>query len=78
MSERPAEIANLPDHGRPIDVGEPATLTLIDPDATWTVRGEELASIATNTPYEGMRLPGRVVHTFLRGRPTVHNGKVVS
>jgi dihydroorotase len=77
MSERPAEIGNLPDHGRPIEVGEPATLTLVDPDAIWTVRGDELASIATNTPYEGMELPGRVVHTLLRGQFTVHNGKVV-
>jgi dihydroorotase len=76
MSERPAEIARLSGHGRPIAVGEPATLTLVDPDATWTVRGEELASIATNTPYEGMELPGRVVHTLLRGEFTVHNGKV--
>jgi dihydroorotase len=78
MSERPAEIGNLADHGRPIAVGEPATLTLVDPDATWTVRGADLASIATNTPYEGMDLPGRVVHTLLRGQFTVHNGKVVS
>lgn len=77
MSERPAEIAGLPDHGRPIEPGEPATLTLIDPDTTWTVRGADLASIAANTPYEGMDLPGRVVHTLLRGRFTVHNGKAV-
>jgi dihydroorotase len=76
MSERPAEIADLPDHGRPIEPGEPATITLIDPDASWTVRGADLASIATNTPYEGMELPGQVVHTLLRGRFTVHNGKV--
>ncbi len=76
MSERPAEIADLPDHGRPIEVGEPATLTLIDPDARWTVRGADLASIAGNTPYEGLELPGQVVHTLLRGRFTVHNGKV--
>jgi dihydroorotase len=76
MSERPAEIAGLPDQGRPIEVGEPATLTLVDPDTTWTVRGAELASIAGNTPYEGMDLPGRVVSTLLRGELTVHNGKV--
>jgi dihydroorotase len=77
MSERPAEIAGLPDQGRPIEVGEPATLTLVDPGATWTVRGAELASIAANTPYEGMDLPGRVVTTLLRGRPTVQDGKVM-
>jgi dihydroorotase len=78
MSERPAEIAGLRAHGRPIAVGEPATLTVVDPDATWTVRGDELASIAGNTPYEGMELPGRVIHTLLRGKLTVHNGKVVA
>ncbi|RZQ65626.1 dihydroorotase [Amycolatopsis suaedae] len=76
MSERPAEIAGLPDHGRPLTVGEPANLTLVDPDAEWTVRGEELASIAANTPYEGMRLPGVVTATLLRGEITARDGKV--
>ncbi|MGW5054654.1 dihydroorotase [Actinokineospora sp. NPDC004072] len=76
MSERPAEIAGLPDQGRPIAVGEPATLALVDPGARWTVRGAELASIAANTPYEGMELPGAVVATLLRGRFTARDGKV--
>jgi dihydroorotase len=76
MSERPAEIAGLTDQGRPLEPGEPATLTLVDPTATWTVRGADLASIAANTPYEGMTLPGKVVTTVLRGRVTAHDGKV--
>ncbi len=76
MSERPAAIAGLPDHGRPLEVGEPANLVLVDPAATWTVRGAELASLSTNTPYEGMTLPARVVTTILRGRPTVRSGEV--
>ncbi|MEO6879837.1 MAG: dihydroorotase [Mycobacteriaceae bacterium] len=76
LSEAPAAIAGLPDQGRPIDVGEPANLVLVDPDATWTVRGAALASIATNTPYEGMTLPGRVVATVLRGRVTARDGQV--
>jgi len=76
MSERPAEIAGLVDHGRPIAVGEPANLVLIDPDAEWDVRGAELASIAVNTPYEGMRLPGVVKATLLRGEMTAREGKV--
>ena len=77
MSERPAEIVELTDQGRPIAVGEPANLVLIDPDATWTVRGPELASISSNTPYEAMTLPARVVATFLRGKVTARDGKVV-
>lgn len=75
MSERPAEIAGLPDQGRPLAAGEPANLVLVDPDAEWTVRGEKLASIAGNTPYDGMRLPAVVMATLLRGRLTAREGK---
>ncbi|ASR36890.1 dihydroorotase [Prauserella marina] len=76
MSERPAEIAGLPDQGRPLEVGEPANLALVDPDAEWTVHGPELASISANTPYEGMRLPAVVSATLLRGRITAREGKI--
>ncbi|KAA5831876.1 dihydroorotase [Saccharopolyspora hirsuta] len=76
MSERPAEIAGLADQGRPVAVGEPANLVLVDPDAEWTVRGAELASLGENSPFDGMQLPGRVVATLLRGRLTAHEGKV--
>ncbi|MPY79258.1 MAG: dihydroorotase [Actinophytocola sp.] len=76
MSERPAEIARLADQGRPIAEGEPATLTLVDPDARWTVRGAEFASIAANTPYEGMELPARVTATLLRGRVIARDGRI--
>ena len=75
-SERPAAIAGLPDQGRPITVGEPANLVLVDPDAEWTVDAADLASLADNTPYQGMTLPARVVATFLRGRLTAYEGKV--
>ncbi|WP_188939676.1 dihydroorotase [Nakamurella endophytica] len=78
MSEAPARIGGLADHGRPLAEGEPATLVLVDPDAVWTVRGTELASRSTNTPFEGMELPGRVVHTVLRGWPTVVDGRIAA
>jgi dihydroorotase len=77
MSERPAQIGRATDQGRPIAVGQPATLILVDPDATWTVRGAQLASLADNTPYEGMELPGRVAVSMLRGRVTTEDGKVL-
>lgn len=74
MSERPAELVGLKDHGRPIAEGEPANLTVIDPAAGWTVHGEELASIASNTPYEGMEFKARAVLTVLRGKITAQDG----
>ncbi|ATE56315.1 dihydroorotase [Actinosynnema pretiosum] len=76
MSERPAEIGGLADQGRPIAVGEPANLALVDPDARWTVRGADFASIAANTPFEGMELPAAVVATVLRGRVTALSGRI--
>jgi dihydroorotase len=77
MSERPARIGGATDQGRPIAVGEPATLILVDPDAAWTVRGAQLASLSDNTPFEGMELPGRVLVTMLRGAITAEDGKVL-
>ncbi|RNE49224.1 dihydroorotase [Corynebacterium alimapuense] len=74
MSERPAEIVRLPGHGRPIAVGEPANLTLIDPGSSWTARGGEMASKSENNPYEGMEFATRVTTTVLRGRLTCVNG----
>ncbi|MBM7461100.1 dihydroorotase [Rhodococcus coprophilus] len=76
MSERPAEIVGLDDQGRPLEVGEPANLVLVDPHTEWTVHGPDLASIADNTPYQDMTLPGRVTATVLRGRITARDGAV--
>jgi dihydroorotase len=76
MSYRPARIGRLDGHGRPIAEGEPANLVLYDAAATRTIEPSELASLSRNTPYAGMELPGRVVATFLRGRPTVLDGKL--
>ena len=77
MSRVPARIACLAGHGLDPAPGVPANLTLVDPAASWTVDPSGLASKSRNTPYAGMTLPARVVATFLRGEPTVLNGKAV-
>ena len=70
--------AGLAGQGRPLAVGEPANLVLVDPDAPRTVVDRaELASRSRNTPYAGRTLPARVVATFLRGRATVLDGELV-
>jgi len=77
MSAVPAEIGRVSGHGRPIAVGEPANLTLFDPEAQWTVSAADMVSRSRNTPYAGMVLHGKVVSTWLRGRPTVLDGVIV-
>jgi dihydroorotase len=74
MSVRPAVIGRVARHGRPIAVGEPANLTLVDPAAEHVVDPEALASLSRNTPFAGLTLPARVVATLLRGSPTVLDG----
>ncbi|EIV96401.1 dihydroorotase [Frankia sp. QA3] len=81
MALAPARIGGLP---RPaaqrwssIAVGAPATVTLLDPSPWRVVEADALASRSRNTPYAGRSLPGAIRATFLRGRPTVLDGKVV-
>ena len=75
MSARPAAIGRLSGHGR-LAPGEPASLVLYDPSPREAIDPTTHASKSRNTPFAGMVLPGRVVATFLRGRPTVLDGKL--
>ena len=77
MAARPAAIGRLAGHGRPIADGEPANLVLVDPAYRGTVDPAGFASRSRNTPYQGRELPGKVVATFLRGKATVTDGKLV-
>jgi dihydroorotase len=77
MSRVPARLAGLEGHGHDPAPGVPANLTLVDPSARVVVDRGDLASRSRNTPYEGLALPGRVVATFLRGEPTVLDGKAL-
>ena len=75
MSARPAAIGRLSHQGQPLTAGAPANLVLVDADASWQVDPAQSASRGRNTPFAGQTLPTRVVATFLRGRPTVLDGK---
>lgn len=76
LSWKPAAIAGVADrHGRPITPGEPANITIFDPDEVWEVVPARLASKSRNTPYVGLELRGRVRHTILGGEPVVLEGE---
>ncbi|MEV6614088.1 dihydroorotase [Streptomyces sp. NPDC051051] len=76
MSFAPARIGRAQGHGRPVSAGEPANLTLVDTAYRGRVDPAGLASRSRNTPYEGRELPGRVTHTWLRGKATLVDGKL--
>jgi dihydroorotase len=85
MSARPAAIGRLDSrgagagvepHGGPLAPGSPANLLLYDPAARGVVDPRQHASRSRNSPFAGMTLPGAVIATFLRGAPTVLDGKL--
>jgi len=77
MSIAPASIGRLANQGRSIQVGAPAHLTLFDPSNVWVVDPGALETASTNTPMAGRKMHGKTVATFLRGRATVLDGKVI-
>lgn len=74
MSVAPARIGGVRTQGHDLVPGAIANITIVDPDATYTVDPMKLASKSRNSPYAGRALPGRVVHTIYAGTPTVLDG----
>jgi dihydroorotase len=74
----PATVRDVAGHGRPIAAGQPANLTIVDPESHWTVEGGRMRSKSRNTPFEGRKLRTRPVHTIFAGRFTLRDGEVVA
>lgn len=75
LSINPAKIGSDSEQGQPLTVGSFANITLIDPQVKRKVVAES-ASKSINSPYVGLELPGRVVHTIYRGYFTVRDSKL--
>ena len=73
---RPARIAGLAGHGHDPAPGRAGQPHPGRPDRPAHRRpGRRWPAAAATRPYAGLELPGRVVATFLRGEPTVLDGK---
>lgn len=76
MSWNPAKIARIDGtYGLDVVAGANANLCVFDPELTWSVDPDRLASKSTNTPYAGKTLRGRVRHTIFKGTATVIDGQ---
>jgi dihydroorotase len=75
-SSAPAQIGRLVNHGQ-LAVGSQANLVLIDPSAKRRI-DFGTKSLSTNNPWVGHELPGKVVHTLLRGAFTVKDGELAN
>lgn len=74
MSGAPARLYRMSRRGyvRPHYV---ADLVIIDPDADYTIKREDVLSTCGWSPYEGMRLNFRVEQTWINGQPAYVNGE---
>ncbi|MGV1008615.1 MAG: dihydroorotase [Dermatophilaceae bacterium] len=77
MSQQPARIAGLAEHGGTLAEGEAANLTLVDPQAQVVVDATVSQSLSRNNPWHGRTLHGAVHATYLRGVPTAYQGTPV-
>jgi dihydroorotase len=75
LTWRPARILGVP--GGRIAPGDPADLTLVAPEESWTVDPERFFSKGRNTPFRGWRLVGRVRATIVGGRTVYRDGEIV-
>ena len=60
-----------------VERGGEATLTLIDPHASFTVTADFLAGHGKNTPFLGRTLDGRAMWAFVAGKAILQEGEVV-
>ena len=73
----PAQVYNLWPRKGALLPGSDADIVLYDPTPTDTITAQRLHSTAGYTPYEGMRVQGRVVSTLRRGAFLVRDGEFV-
>jgi dihydroorotase len=73
MSCNPAKLLGL-DAGA-LSTGSEADITIFDPEASWTVDRNKLASKGKNTPWHGKEMIGQVTHTLKAGRIVFTQGQ---
>ncbi len=61
-----------------LEPGSVADLTVIDPQAEWTVRKGDFESKSCNSGFLGAALKGRATDAYVGGRATMEDGKVVA
>lgn len=72
MSTNPARILGI-DRGT-LAKGSAADITVIDPEARWTVEADTLASKSKNSPFLGKEMKGRAAYTIVGGKIMHKNG----
>ena len=62
----PADILGMTDYS--LAPGNPADITVVDPEAKWTIDKDKFLSKSRNTPFDGYEVQGQVVMTMVDGK----------
>ena len=60
-----------------LEPGAVADLTVVDPEAAWTVEADGFLSKATNSGFIGAELTGRATDVYVAGYATLEDGAIV-
>jgi dihydroorotase len=63
--------------GGHLAAGAPASVTIVDPEARWTVDANRFFSKSRNTPFHGRSVRGRVACTIVHGRVVFEEGRIM-
>ncbi len=73
---KPIEIFKIKNRG-PIQKGQVATLTIVDPNSKTTLMDQDMATKCGWTPYHGQTFKGKVSTTIISGQIVMQNGKIL-
>ena len=78
LSEEPARIFGLYPKKGVLQVGSDADVVVYDPKPEGVIDSSQLATASDFSPFDGMRVRGRVRETFCRGHLVARNGRWVA
>ncbi|MFQ5444156.1 MAG: amidohydrolase family protein, partial [Nitrospinales bacterium] len=71
MTSKPAEIFKL-DKGT-LGIGKDADIVIFDPKAEYSIDAAQFKSKSKNTPFNGWKVKGKVIHTLVGGKIVYSN-----
>jgi allantoinase len=77
MAANPARIFGLYPQKGTLKPGSDADMTVVDLESEWTLTSDDLFYKNKHSAYIGRSFKGRVIQTFVRGRPVYQDGKIL-
>ena len=77
-SENVAKIFHLFPRKGCLQIGSDADVIIVDPEREWILGTETLQSSADFSVYEGKKVKGKVIKTFVRGNLIVDEGRFIA